>query len=777
MSFNGSGTFVVNSAGQPVVTGTTITSTAFNLLTADLATGLSTTLTKDGQSTPTANIPMGSFKLTGLANGTLAADAVRMSQLQSNGANYITVAGTADVITGGVTPALTAYAAGNEFVFVVGSTNTTSVTLNVDGLGAKAITKDGTGALTAGDLTAGDVALVVYDGTRFQLVSASYGVSSWAGGTTGLTPASATTGAVSLAGTLIGANGGTGVANTGKTITLGGSLTTSGAYASTLTATGTTAVTLPTTGTLATLAGSESLTNKKLGSLTTNGPIYTSGSDGTLNSETSLGVARGGTGAATLTANNVLLGNGTSAVQVVAPGTSGNLLTSNGTTWSSTAPAAGGVTTWAGGTTGLTPAGATSGAVSLAGTLAVANGGTGGTTSTGTGAVVLATNPALVGYTVNTASGVDGEWTTAGLTVYDNGVTPQHDGPLHVMSGTAGVVSAQSGSLIVAESATTAYIQTLTGTDGNAGLVMGTVDDSSSARVIWQDGTSGDYLTIGTQLVGGKIRFAAGDNDFFGELSTGGWTLSAANVTAQHDSVLHVMAGSAGTTSTAFAQLTVEHSGQSGICFLNPDANWGQINWQTPGGTSAGYTYHAYIGYNFTSKVLELGTNGSSSNYISFRTANGIVALTLDSSQRMVALPTYSTTVGATNRDLYIDSTGMIGYVSSIEAAKIDVQPITDTAWLHALKPVSFKYRKKDADGRYTDEIDGGVQYGMVAEEVEAVRPDLCFYDDVADLDENGEKTETTHSELRGIQYSKLVPVLLREVQKLRDELNQMKVN
>jgi len=55
-----------------------------------------------------------------------------------------------------------------------------------------------------------------------------------------------------------------------------------------------------------------------------------------------LAVANGGTGAATLAANNVLLGNGTSALQVVAPGTSGNLLTSNGTTWSSTAPPASG---------------------------------------------------------------------------------------------------------------------------------------------------------------------------------------------------------------------------------------------------------------------------------------------------------------------------------------------------------------------------------------------------------------------------------------------------
>jgi hypothetical protein len=53
-------------------------------------------------------------------------------------------------------------------------------------------------------------------------------------------------------------------------------------------------------------------------------------------------VANGGTGATTLTANNVLLGNGTSALQVVAPGTSGNVLTSNGTTWiSDVLPASG----------------------------------------------------------------------------------------------------------------------------------------------------------------------------------------------------------------------------------------------------------------------------------------------------------------------------------------------------------------------------------------------------------------------------------------------------
>jgi hypothetical protein len=96
-----------------------------------------------------------------------------------------------------------------------------------------------------------------------------------------------------------------------------------------------------------------------------------------------LPVGNGGSGAATFTANNVLLGNGTSAFQVVAPGTAGNILTSNGTTWQSTAPAAGGVSTISFGSTGLTPSTATSGAVTVAGTLAIANGGTGATTLAG----------------------------------------------------------------------------------------------------------------------------------------------------------------------------------------------------------------------------------------------------------------------------------------------------------------------------------------------------------------------------------------------------------
>ena len=76
------------------------------------------------------------------------------------------------------------------------------------------------------------------------------------------------------------------------------------------------------------------------GLTTSGGPVTGSG---TITLAGTLTVANGGTGATTLTANNVILGNGTSAPLFVAPGSSGNVLTSNGTTWQSTAPAPSGV--------------------------------------------------------------------------------------------------------------------------------------------------------------------------------------------------------------------------------------------------------------------------------------------------------------------------------------------------------------------------------------------------------------------------------------------------
>ena len=171
MSFNGSGTFLINTAGQPVVSGTVISSTAFNALTADLATGLSTAITKDGQTTVTANIPMSTYKFTGLGVGSAATDSANLSQVQSTVTKLLTSVSGTDTITAVGAPVVAAYAAGQMFYFVATGDNTGAVTLNIDSLGAKAVTRDGSVALAAGDIKSGEVVVVVYDGTRFQVVS------------------------------------------------------------------------------------------------------------------------------------------------------------------------------------------------------------------------------------------------------------------------------------------------------------------------------------------------------------------------------------------------------------------------------------------------------------------------------------------------------------------------------------------------------------------------------------------------------------------------------
>ena len=88
--------------------------------------------------------------------------------------------------------------------------------------------------------------------------------------------------------------------------------------------------------------------------------------------------ANGGTGLATLTANNVLLGNGTGTLLAVAPGTSGNVLTSNGTTWASVAQPPSDIQTITSTSTWTKPTGGQTMA-----RIMVWGGGQGGSTSTG----------------------------------------------------------------------------------------------------------------------------------------------------------------------------------------------------------------------------------------------------------------------------------------------------------------------------------------------------------------------------------------------------------
>lgn len=170
MPYNGSGVFSLV-AGNPVVTGTVISSTVQNNTMSDIANnGLTNCLTKDGQQTPTADIPMGGFHITGLAAATTRDEAVNAGQIQDGGMVALASVTGTDTITATTAPAITAYAAGQEFDLPVAGPNTTNnVTLNITSIGAKNVTKFGGVGLVPGDLQ-GTVKLR-YDGTQFQLLS------------------------------------------------------------------------------------------------------------------------------------------------------------------------------------------------------------------------------------------------------------------------------------------------------------------------------------------------------------------------------------------------------------------------------------------------------------------------------------------------------------------------------------------------------------------------------------------------------------------------------
>jgi hypothetical protein len=172
MARNGVGVYSLPQA--PFVAGTVISSTAVNSDFSDIANALTQSLAKDGQTVPTANLPMGTYRHTGVGNAVARTEYAAMGQVQDGAGIWCgTAGGTANALTLTPTPAITAYAAGQVFRFTAGaSPNSGATTVAVSGLTAQAIQASGA-ALTSGQIAAGRQYQVVYDGTNFQLSAIS----------------------------------------------------------------------------------------------------------------------------------------------------------------------------------------------------------------------------------------------------------------------------------------------------------------------------------------------------------------------------------------------------------------------------------------------------------------------------------------------------------------------------------------------------------------------------------------------------------------------------
>lgn len=175
MAFNGSGLFVIDSTGQPVIANTLIEASVFNALTADLATGLSNCVTKTGETTVIANLPMATYRHTGVGNASARTDYAAAGQVQDGKLNWVDGGGTADAITATYSPAITALVDGQLCCVRATAANaTTTPTFAPSGLTARTIVKVGGTALAVGDIAAdGHELQLRYDlaNTRWELLN------------------------------------------------------------------------------------------------------------------------------------------------------------------------------------------------------------------------------------------------------------------------------------------------------------------------------------------------------------------------------------------------------------------------------------------------------------------------------------------------------------------------------------------------------------------------------------------------------------------------------
>ena len=311
------------------------------------------------------------------------------------------------------------------------------------------------------------------------------------------------------------------------------------------------------------------------------------------------------------------------------------------------------------------------------------------------------------------------------------------------------------------------------------GVIKGAKENATS-------GNFSGYLAFGTANAGGTITERLRINSSGQLLVTAGSGSSGSYrpgiaVSGDDDTGLQQVGG-ANTISLVTAgseRVRVDASGRVGIGVTPASA--GSSALQVRGdvdifgnGSDRSVTYNVGVGddgitgwYRAKIAFVPSGAANNISQHISFWNKdgdNGGSTLTermrIANDGKIYGYSVYATTVGATNRDLFIDSGGLIGYVSSIRASKTNIAAIEDVSWLRDLTPVSFHYRKRNEDGTYSDEADGTLDYGLIAEDVEPVAPEMCFYDVV-----DGEP------QLRGVHYSKLITPMLRYIQQLEQRI------
>jgi hypothetical protein len=284
--------------------------------------------------------------------------------------------------------------------------------------------------------------------------------------------------------------------------------------------------------------------------------------------------------------------------------------------------------------------------------------------------------------------------------------------------------------------------------------------------------TSGDTNTGIFFPAADTIAFAEGGAEAMRITSTGNLGIG---VTPAASTVVTLQLGtstfSEGGGATSFASNMVRdttwkaiNTGTSGLYQIGGDFHFWYTAASVSGGTSVSLTERMRIDSSgnllvgtttSNGRLTVTGVDATGSNFSLYCRNNTAAAFYVRNdgyiNTGLLAVSPYN--YSTTGRAAIIDVAGGFGYLASVRAAKANIQNLTNISWVYNLNPVEFNYRKKDKDNKFTEEFESEKYYGLVAEEVESVNKELCFYD--------------ADGTLRGVSYDKLTSILLKAIQEL----------
>ncbi len=246
--------------------------------------------------------------------------------------------------------------------------------------------------------------------------------------------------------------------------------------------------------------------------------------------------------------------------------------------------------------------------------------------------------------------------------------------------------------------------------------------------------TTGNYNTA--------IGFEALLGNSAGNYTTavGAYSLSV-NTTGGYDTAFgaySLPANTTGTGNTAFgyAGLRSNTTGNSNIGF-----GYQSLYSNQTGSNNVAMGYQAAYYVTNGSNNIEIGNTGAGAD-------NALIRIGVQGTQKAAYIAGIASNP-VTGAAVYVTSSGELGVLASSERYKTAIEPMgANSEKLEQLRPVSFHLRTDPG---------GAVQYGLIAEEVDKVYPELVLRDNAG--------------QIQGVRYDELTPMLLSEVQRLHHQI------